>query len=97
MLMFSNYENMLVVINESFACGVPVLSSCVGGIPEFVNQETGELVERKNEKALLVALENFLDDKKNYDAKKIREFALKNFSKDEVGKKIFRIYEDVLK
>ena len=97
MLMFSNYENMPVVINESFACGVPVLSSNVGGIPEYVNNETGELVERKDESALLIALENFLDDNKKYDSKKIREFAIKNFSKEEVGKKIFRIYEDVLK
>ena len=97
MLMFSNYENMPVVINESFACGVPVLSSNVGGIPEYVNNETGELVERKDENALLIALENFLDDNKKYDGKKIREFALKNFSKEEIGKKIFRVYEDVLK
>ena len=97
MLMFSNYENMPVVINESFACGVPVLSSNVGGIPEYVNKETGVLVEKKDESALLIALENFLDDNKKYDREKIREFALKNFSKEEVGKKIFKIYKDVLK
>ncbi len=97
MLMFSNYENMPVVINESFACGVPVLSSNVGGIPEFVNKETGVLVERKDESALLLALESFLDDNKKYDGEKIREFALKNFSKEEIGKKIFKIYEGVLK
>ncbi|MCD4772095.1 MAG: glycosyltransferase [Bacteroidales bacterium] len=97
MLMFSNYENMPVVINESFACGVPVLSSNVGGIPEYVNKETGVLVEKKDESALLIALENFLDDNKKYDREKIREFALKNFSKEEVGKKIFKIYKNVLK
>ena len=41
-------------------------------------------------------LENFLDEKKKYEKEKIREFALKNFSKDEVGKMIFNIYQDVL-
>ena len=95
--MFSNYENMPVVINESFSCGIPVLSSNVGGISEFVNRETGELVERKDEKALLTVLENFLDNEKKYDSKQIREFALKNFSKEEVGKKIFKIYTNVIK
>jgi len=32
MLLFSNYENMPVVINESFACGIPVIATNVGGI-----------------------------------------------------------------
>ena len=96
MLLFSNYENMPVVINESFACGVPVISSNVGGISEYVNTETGELIERKDEKALLNSLVNFLNDNKKYDRGNIREFAVKNFSKEAVSMKILNIYKSVL-
>jgi glycosyltransferase involved in cell wall biosynthesis len=96
MLMFSNYENMPVVINESFACGVPVISSNVGGISEYVNTETGELIERKDEKALLNSLVNFPNDNKKYDRENIREFAVKNFSKEAVSMKILNIYKSVL-
>ncbi len=39
LLINSNYENMPVVINEAFACGLPVLSTNVGGISEHLSQE----------------------------------------------------------
>ncbi|MFM7078402.1 MAG: glycosyltransferase, partial [Bacteroidota bacterium] len=37
MVMFSNYENLPCTIVESICCGVPVISSDVGGIREHVN------------------------------------------------------------
>lgn len=96
MLMFSNYENMPVVINESFACGIPVLSSNVGGIPEYINKETGMLVERQNEEELLSKIDYFLDNFHLFDKKKIRKFAIENFSKEQIGTKIRDIYSDIL-
>jgi glycosyltransferase involved in cell wall biosynthesis len=40
------YENQPMVILEAFAAGVPVIGSCIGGIPELVtHKERGLLVE----------------------------------------------------
>ena len=40
------YENQPMVILEAFAAGVPVIGSCIGGIPELVvNRQRGLLVE----------------------------------------------------
>ena len=38
-VLFSNFENMPVVISESFACGKPVIATRTGGISEFVNEK----------------------------------------------------------
>jgi glycosyltransferase involved in cell wall biosynthesis len=37
-ILFSNYENLPCVILEAFSCGVPVISSKVGGISEFFSK-----------------------------------------------------------
>jgi glycosyltransferase involved in cell wall biosynthesis len=52
-VLFSNYENLPCVILESFACGVPVIASNVGGISEFFPKEFGFLVPPKDESDLL--------------------------------------------
>ncbi len=47
MVVFSNYENFPVVINESFALGIPVMATRVGGIPEFVNDTERKIVRSR--------------------------------------------------
>lgn len=96
MLMFSNYENMPVVINESFSCGIPVISSNVGGISEVINPQTGLLVEKGNEKELEEKINWMLDHHREFDSHKLREYAIKNFSYEAVGCRFFEIYEKAL-
>jgi len=47
---------------EALACGVPVVASRVGGIPEQVTGETGVLVEPGDPEALAAALDRLLAD-----------------------------------
>lgn len=96
LLMFSNYENMPVVINESFACGIPVIAPAVGGIAEHVTKENGLLIESKNETALLDAMMHMLDHYKEYNATTIRNYAVSHFSYEAVGLKIHQQYNKAL-
>lgn len=48
-VLFSNYENLPCVIIESFACGVPVISTNVGGISEYFPKDFGFLIPPKDE------------------------------------------------
>ena len=48
-VLFSNFENLPCVILESFACGIPVISSNVGGIREHFPENFGSLIPPKNE------------------------------------------------
>ena len=92
MLMFSNHENLPVVMLESYACGVPVISTRVGGIHEHMNDDIGRLVERGDEKAFLSELKTFMENPDTYDQQKIRDYAMQNFSKKIIGETLYEIY-----
>jgi glycosyltransferase involved in cell wall biosynthesis len=95
LVLFSNYENMPVVIPEAFACGIPVLATRVGGIPEIVNDTNGMLVEPADEEALLEALNEMLDNFQKFDRTAMRAFAVKEFSNQAVGKVFDDLYREL--
>lgn len=97
LLMFSNYENMPVVINEALSCGLPIVSSKVGGIAEIVSEKFGLLVEPRDEKALLEAILKMLDTYTLYNRAEMRKFAIEYFSPASVGKHFHSIYLDAVK
>ncbi|MBP1664427.1 MAG: glycosyl transferase group 1 [Bacteroidetes bacterium] len=95
-VLFSNFENIPVVISESLACGKPVISTNVGGINEHITPENGILIPAKDEKALLESIDRMIDNYKQYDAKKITDEAYEKYSYNEVGKKLLNIYLQIV-
>lgn len=93
--LFSNYENMPVVISESFACGRPVISTNVGGIPEIVNKSNGLLISPGNEPELESAINYMLDHSKQFDSSEIRAFAVDQFGKEAVVNQLMKLYQTV--
>lgn len=92
MVMFSNYENMPVVIGEAFACGLPVLTTNVGGISEHVNPDRGILVSPQDEAAMLEKLTFMIDNYSDFDRRAIRKYAVEQFSTEAVAGQIEKIY-----
>ncbi|HSG68076.1 MAG TPA: glycosyltransferase family 4 protein, partial [Bacteroidales bacterium] len=97
MLMFSRYENLPVVILESYACGVPVLSTDVGGISEHMNKDLGILIDSEDEEALFQSMNIMLDTCRDYDAGKIRDYAVAHFSNEVIGYQLHDVYNSVAK
>ena len=97
MIMFSRYENLPVVILESYACGVPVISTDVGGIREHMNAELGILLDSEDEENFYNILDRMLDNYHSYDAQKIRKYAEDHFSNKVIGKQLFEVYTAVAK
>jgi len=61
-------EGFGLSIIEAMSLGKPVIASCVGGIPEIIDdKKTGILVQSKNPIALAEAIEFFLNNKKEAD------------------------------
>jgi glycosyltransferase involved in cell wall biosynthesis len=96
LVLFSNIENSPCVISEAFCCGLPVIGTDVGGIPELINESNGILIEPKDEAALATAMLKMMNGYLNYNHKKIAEDAQNKFSYDIIGKKMGEIYDAVL-
>ncbi len=93
---FSNYENMPVVISESLACGVPVISTQVGGIAEMVNDSCGILIPVRDEAALADAMIHVYNSHSRYDSESIRKAAFQKFSIEAVKAGFLDIYREVI-
>ncbi len=95
MVMFSRYENLPVVILESYACGVPVISTDVGGIREHMSDDLGILLDSEDEDRLYEAINKMLDDHHKYNSSRIREYAVSHFSNEVIGRQLYGIYSAV--
>lgn len=95
-VLFSNFENLPCVIVEAFASGVPVLSTSVGGIAEIVSDERGILIPQGDEGALLQGMNQMLDHCREYDREAIRDYAIKTFAAQNIGRQIFEVYKEVV-
>jgi len=95
----SLWENFPYALLESMACGVPVVATDVGGIPEMVlDGETGLLVPPDNPEALAEAAIRLLEDKElsTRMGKAARQHVEANFTADKILPKMLDFYELVI-
>lgn len=87
-LLFSRFENLPCVILEALCCGLPVISSKVGGIAEVLNEENGILVESEDTEQFAFAMKRMMDSSHLYNRELISEKAIEEFNYRTVGKQM---------
>lgn len=98
LILFSENETQGCVLVEANACGIPVISSKVGGVPEFVNEKTGVLVEKNNVEDLYLAMEKVLLHQVNFESPEILHQQIKEkYSPEKIAEAFSEVYEFVLK
>ncbi len=97
LVLFSNYENLPLVMVEAMACGLSIIATSVGGIAEHISHHPHHcLIKRKDENALLAAFEKTKNDYLQVDRNTIRNYAVEKFSLNAVGKAFDEAYKRVL-
>lgn len=96
LIVFSFIENSPCVISEALCCGVPVVASAVGGIPELVDYTNGLLTEPGNVPALATSIKTFKDCIHQYDRKEIADKAQKRYSYAVIAAQMNEWYNTVL-
>lgn len=91
-VLFSNIENLPLVLIESISSGTPFIATKVGGIPELFNNELGRLVDAGSIDQLLSEMNFMVENSNFFNPSRIRSFAIKNYSNEEVGKKFNDLY-----
>lgn len=96
LVLFSNIENSPCVIGEGLCCGLPVIATDVGGIPELVDASNSLLVKAGDEQQLTVALQKMIRDHRNYNPKEIAAKAAARFSYETVGRLFDSVYDSLI-
>ena len=91
-VLFSSIENLPLVLIESISSGTPFIATKVGGIPELFNNELGRLVDAGSIDQLLSEMNFMVENPNFFNPSRIRSFAIKNYSNEEVGKKFNDLY-----
>lgn len=95
-IVFSHYETFSIVIPENIACGIPVIATSVGGIPEVLPAKFGMLVPPNDISALAESMKAMISKQQPYDSDAMIQYVEENFSYSEVGFRFLKMYEDAL-
>lgn len=95
-VLFSNIENSPCVIGEALCCGLPVIATNVGGIPELVDTGNSILVQPGDEPGLTKAMLQMIQEQQRFNAAEIAEKAFSRFSYETAGGLLDKLYSQVL-
>ena len=91
----SAYETFSVVCAEAICCGLPVIASKVGGIPEFIDDSNGILVDSNTTKAWQEAILRFMQSREEFDRQMISSRARSKFDIVNVGATYYKTLERI--
>ena len=93
----SRIEPFGLVAIEALACGTPVVATRAGGLPDFVNDKIGQLVEMENPDALADAIiEELQNNTKHTKGKYAVSYAHENYSWNKTLHKVIEIYKGAM-
>lgn len=92
----SKYETFGVVLIESLACGLPLISTRSGGPEDIVNPSNGILVDVGSETQLAAAMRFIEQNFTTYDRQKLRDEAWNRFGEEAFVQNAVSLYEEVI-
>lgn len=91
----SHYETGGIVLLEAMACGLPVIATNVGALPEIVNDRNGILAASGDTIALADAMEQCCHNYGDYNPESLRKQVIERYSYERVGELIHQLYSSL--
>jgi glycosyltransferase involved in cell wall biosynthesis len=95
-ILFSNYENLPCVMLEAQCCGLPVIGTNVGDVPEYINERNGIVIKAGDEAALAEAMKQIIEGYNKYNSTEIRNAVLNKVSPQVIASQFMQVFESVL-
>jgi glycosyltransferase involved in cell wall biosynthesis len=89
----SKMENSPCVIGEALCCGLPVIATKVGGIPELIHLSNGILIEKNQNDILAESMLCMFNNYPSFNLLSIAEEASIRFSNNNVGLLHHKVYQ----
>ncbi|MDQ6608709.1 MAG: glycosyltransferase, partial [Bacteroidota bacterium] len=86
--------NSPCVIGEALCCGLPVIATDVGGIPELLNKTNGILISPKSNTGLTSTMIQLYQQYSQFDPLVIASSSHPKFSYSSVGSRLRRFYDE---
>ena len=96
-VLFSNIENLPLVLIEAMSTGMPIITTNVGGIPEIFNSFAGYMIKPKEEEELYLSMKNMIANYDQFEYKKISNYAIQHFSNEKVAENFNVLYHKMTK
>lgn len=92
----SNYETFGIVAYEAMACGIPVVSTDVADLRDFIKPDSGRIVPVRDVNALVTALSEVLDHPQRFDSVEMHNRVEQEFGFETVSRHLHSLYNDIL-
>jgi glycosyltransferase involved in cell wall biosynthesis len=92
----SDEEGFSVVTAEAILYGIPVIATKCGGPEDFVPEEAGLLINRRNLNELTNAILYMLDNAQKYDRHYLQEYGRSRFSPEVIRELTYTVYKNAV-
>jgi teichuronic acid biosynthesis glycosyltransferase TuaC len=95
----SHHEGMPTVLIEAGAARLPVIATAVGGIPELLANDRGDLIPPRSADAILAAIVRARQDSEgaNRRAAALKQFVRERYDVDTNAKTLVQLYESLIR
>jgi len=95
-VLFSKMETFSCVAAEALCCGLPVITSRVGAMPERIDSSNGVLVEPERVDLLMASMQRMALDFGRYNRQSIADNASFRYSYTRIAGELTTVYDEVI-